>query len=185
VNDQDRLAFKRDGSGNIIAVIDFPFMVFEKASAWKNSAFQLPLIITSLVVIVLAIVLWPVGALIRRHYAKPLTLTKQQVRLRLLVRLACVAFILFFGGYVVFFSMGLKDIGLLSPKGNPWLRLIQLFGWLGILGTAIALYNAILSWQDRARWLWTRLADILIALACVGVAVFVFTWHLLHWSLLY
>lgn len=185
INGQDRVAFKRDASGNLVGIIDFPFMVFQKASAWQNSAFQLPLIISSLVVLILAVLLWPIAALIRWHYAKPLTLTPQQKRLRLLARLVSVAFILFFVGYVVFFSMALKDIGMLSPKGNPWLRLIQLFGWLGVLGSVIVLYNALRSWQDPARWLWSRIGDTLLALSCVGVICFVFTWHLLHWSLRY
>ena len=185
VSDQDRIGFKRDASGNMVAVIDFPFMVFQKASAWENSAFQLPLIIGSLVVIVLTVLLWPVGALIRKHYAKPLALDPQQKRVRLLVKLTCVAYILFFLGYVIFFSMALKDIGMLSPKGDPWLRLIQLFGWLGVVGSLVALYNAIRSWKDPAAWLWTRIADTLVALSCVGVICFVFTWHMLHWSLMY
>ena len=185
VNDQDRVAFKRDASGNLVGVIDFPFMVFQKASAWQNSAFQLPLIVSSLVVLVLAVLLWRIAALIRWHYAKPLTLTPQQKRLRLVVLLVSVAFILFFVGYVVFFSMALKDIGMLSPKGDPWLRLIQLCGWLGVLGSVIVLYNALRTWQDPGRWLWSRIGDTLLALSCVGVICFVFTWHLLHWSLRY
>src|SRR5579859_5118038 len=185
VNDQDRLAFKRDDSGNLVGVLDFPFMVVQRASWWENSAFQLPLIVVSLVIIVLAVLLWPVMALLRRHYAKPLTMTSQQRRLRLLVRLVCIAFIIFFAAYLTFFTVALKDIGMLSPKGNPWLRLIQLFGWLGVLGTLIALYNAMRSWQDSARWLWSKIGDTLIALACVGVICFVFTWHMLHWSLKY
>lgn len=185
VNDQDRLAFKKDSSGNLVAVIDYPFMVFQKASAWENSAFQLPLIIGSLVVIVLTLLLWPVAALLRRHYGKPLTLTPQQKRLRLLVRLVCAAFVLFFLGYVVFFAQALKDIGMLSPKADPLLRVIQLFGWIAVLGTIVALYNALRSWQDPARWLWSRIGDTLIALSCVGAVCFVFTWHLLHWSLRY
>jgi hypothetical protein len=124
-------------------------------------------------------------ALLRWHYAKPLTLTPQQRRLRLLVRLVCVAFIVFFAAYLGFFTAALKDIGMLSPKGNPWLRLIQLVGWLGVLGTLIALYNAARSWQEPARWLWSRIGDTLIALACLGVIWFVFTWNMLHWSLKY
>jgi hypothetical protein len=185
VNDQDRLAFKRDSSGNLVGVIDFPFMVVQRAPWYKNSALQLPLIIGSLVVIVLTVLLWPVMALLRWHYAKPLTLTPQQRRLRLLVRLVCVAFIVFFAAYLGFFTAALKDIGMLSPKGNPWLRLIQLVGWLGVLGTLIALYNAARSWQEPARWLWSRMGDTLIALACLGVIWFVFTWNMLHWSLKY
>lgn len=185
VNDQDRLGFKKDESGNTVAVIDFPFMVFQKASGWENSAFQLPLVICSLVVLLLTVLLWPIAALIRRHYVKPLIMTPAQKRLRLLVRLACIAFILFFLGYVAFFSLALKDIALLSPKGNPWLRLIQLLGWLGVLGSLVAIYSAIRSWQDSTRWLWSRIGDTLIALSFVGVICFVFTWHLLHWSLMY
>lgn len=185
VNDQDRLAFKRDGSGNLVGVIDFPFMVVQRAPWYANSALQLPLIIGSLIVIVLTVLLWPVMALLRWHYAKPLTLTPQQRRLRLLVRLVCVAFIVFFAAYLGFFTAALKDIGMLSPKGNPWLRLIQLVGWLGVLGTLIALYNAARSWQEPARWLWSRIGDTLIALACLGVIWFVFTWNMLHWSLKY
>ena len=185
VNDQDRLAFKKDESGNIVVVIDFPFMVFQKASGWSNSAFQLPLVIVSLVILLLTVLLWPISALIRRHYAKPLTLTAGQKRLRLLVRLACIAFILFFVGYAAFFTMALKNIALLSPKGDPLLRLIQVFGWLGVIGSLIAIYSAIRSWQDSTRWLWSRIGDTLIALSFVGVICFVFTWHLLHWSLTY
>ncbi len=185
VNDQDRIAFKRDSSGNMVGVIDFPFMVFQKASWWENSVLQLSLIISSLAVILLTVLLWPVMALVRWHYVKPLTLTPQQRRLRLLVRLACVAFVVFFGAYVGFFAAGLKDIGILSPKGNPWLRLIQLVGWIGVLGTLIALLNAVRSWQQPARWLWSRIGDTLIALSCIGVVCFVFTWNMLHWSLKY
>src|SRR5690242_16337544 len=185
VNDQDRLGFKKDESGNMVAVIDFPFMVFQKASGWKNSAFQLPLVIVSLVILLLTVLLWPVSASIRRHYAKPLTLTAPQKRLRLLVRLASIAFILFFVGYAAFFAMALKNIALLSPKGDPLLRLIQLFGWIGVIGALIAIYSAVRSWQDSTRWLWSRIGDTLIALSFVGIICFVFTWHLLHWSLMY
>src|SRR5262249_46096363 len=65
VHDQDRVAFKRDSSGTLVAVIDFPFMVFRKAAWYENSAFHLPLVITSLSIMLLTIILWPVGALIR------------------------------------------------------------------------------------------------------------------------
>lgn len=185
VNDQDRLAFKKDDSGNTVAVIDFPFMVFQKASAWENSGFQLPLVVVSLVILLLTVLLWPIAALIRRHYGKLLTLSPAQKRLRLLVRLACIAFLFLFVGYGVFFSMALKDISLLSPKGDPFLRIIQLFGWIGVVGAIVAVYSAIRSWQDSARWIWSRIGDTVIALAFVGTICFVFTWHLLHWSLMY
>src|SRR5437016_2721026 len=57
VNGQDRIGFKRASSGNPIAVIDYPFMVFQKAHWYENSAFHLPLIIGSLVILLLAVLL--------------------------------------------------------------------------------------------------------------------------------
>jgi hypothetical protein len=99
--------------------------------------------------------------------------------------LGCLAFVIFFGAYLYFFSLLEQDIGLLSPRANPWLRLIQIVGWLAIVGTVIAIYNAVKSWSEPQRWVWSRIWETLVALACVGAAWFVFTWNLLHWSLKY
>jgi hypothetical protein len=60
-----------------------------------------------------------------------------------------------------------------------------LVGWLGILGTIVALYNAVRSWRVPERWWAHRVGDSLIALALVGVVWFVFAWNMLHWSLKY
>jgi hypothetical protein len=185
VNGQDKLAFKRDADGTLVAVIDFPFMVFHKAAWYENGAFQLPLLYVSLGILLLAVLLWPVMALVRKHYGKPLTLTPEQKRVRLLVRLACLAPLVFVGGYLLFFTVALKDIGMFSPRGNPWIRLIQLFGWLGVVGMFVALYSAFRSWKEPGRWVWSRVGETLIALAFVGMVWFTFTWNLLHWSLTY
>jgi len=185
VNGQEKIGFKHDYSGNMVGVIDFPFMLLQKASWLDNSALQQPLIVGSLSILVLTILLWPILAAVRWHYAKPLSLTAEQRRLRLLVRLACVALVAFVAAFAGFFAVGEKHIEILSPRGNPWLRLIQLVGWLGVLGSVIAIYNAVKSWQDRARWIWSRVGDTLIALACVGALCFIFTCHMLHWSLRY
>ena len=184
-NGQDRVAYKRDASGNLVEVIDFPFMVFQKSPWSENAAFQLPLITISLTVIALTLILWPVMALIRRHYGRPLGLSPQQRRVRLLVRLACLMIVIFFAAFATFFSMAEKDIGLLSPHGNPWIRLIQIAGWLGILGTVAAVIYAVRSWKDSQRWMLARICDTVIALSFVGVVWFVFTWNLLTWSLKY
>jgi CubicO group peptidase (beta-lactamase class C family) len=185
VNGQELLGFKRDYSGNLVGAIDFPFMLLQKASWGDNSALQLPLIVGSLSILVLTILLWPIMAAVRWHYAKRLSLTPEQRRLRLLVRLACVVLVAFVAAFAGFFAFGIKHIEILSPRGNPWLRLIQLVGWLGVLGSLITIYNAVKSWQDRARWIWSRIGDTLVALACIGTVCFVFTCHMLHWSLRY
>jgi succinate-acetate transporter protein len=74
---------------------------------------------------------------------------------------------------------------LLSPRFNPLLRIIQIIGWLGILGSLIAVYSAFRSWREQERWLWSKLGDTVLALACAGFVWFVFTWNMLHLSLRY
>ncbi len=185
VNDQDLIGFKQDTSGSPVLAIDFPFMVFQKSPWYENAALNLPVIIGSLVILVLAILLWPVSALIRRHYGLHLTLTPEQRRTRLVARLVALAYLIFFGGFATFMSIAFKDIGLLSPHYNGWLRLIQMFGWLGVLGTLIVLYNAFRVWGQRDRWLGSRISEAVIAIACLGAVWFIFMWDLLHWSLKY
>ncbi len=186
VNEQSRIGFKRDSSGNLVAVIDFPFMVFQKSPWYENSALNLPIIIGALAILVLTLILWPVMPLIRWHYGKPLNpLTPQQRRVRLLVRLTCLLFVVFFAGYGIFFSVALKDIGLLSPRGNIWIHLIQILGWLGVLGTLVVLYNGVRSCRSPQRWWAARFGDALVALACLGVIWFAFMWNMLHWNLKY
>jgi len=185
VNGQDRVGFKRDEAGRLVLVTDFPVFVFQRATWAENSSFNLSLIVSAIIVLVLTLLLWPVAALVRRHYGQKLTLTTRQRRVRLLVRLACLFSLLFFVGLAAFFQVSEKDIGLLSPRFNPLLRFIQIIGWLGVLGTLVVLYHAIQSWREQGRWLWSRLGDTLIALACLSFVWFVFTWNMLHWSLHY
>jgi len=185
INGQDHLAVKRDDAGHFILAGDFPPIVFIKAPWDENGLLSTILIVGSLTVFVLTLLLWPVAALIRRHYGRPLNLERKDRKLRLLVRIVCVldlVFVLALGGY---FAAGLNDIGLLSPRFHYLIRLIQLVGWLGILGTIIVLYNLVQSWRRPQEWLWSKVGNALVAVACVAFVWFVFTWNMLHWSLRY
>jgi CubicO group peptidase (beta-lactamase class C family) len=184
VNGQDKVGFKRDSSGDLVEVIDFPFFVFQESPWYENSVFNLPLIVSSLAIMVITLIAWLIAPLIRRHYGKPLELSAEDRKRRLWVRLTCLLFVIFFAAFALFFVQSFKDIGLLSPKGNPWLRLIQLVGWLAVLGTFVTIYSTIRSWRSQ-QWWATRLGNVVIALACVGAVWFIFTWNMLHWSLKY
>ncbi len=184
IGGQDRLAFKRDDGGMLMA-IDFPFMVYHKAAWYESSALQVPLLVFSLAIFGLTLFIWPISALIRWHYGRKLDVAAPKRLLRLLVRVACVVNIAFVLAFVAFFYFGLKDIGLFSPRYNYVLHLIQIIGWLGVIGTFIALCNMIVAWRTRGTWLWTRIADTVIALACIGFVWFVFTWNVLNWTMRY
>jgi CubicO group peptidase (beta-lactamase class C family) len=185
VHGQERVGFKRDDQGNLVLVTDFPVFVFQRSPWSENSGFNLPLIVTALVVLIATVLLWPIGALVRRHYGQKLNLTPGQCKSRLLTRLACILDLLFICGLATFFTISEKDIGLLSPRFNFLLRFIQIVGWLGVLGTLAALYRAWDSWREKGGWIWSKLGDTVVALACLAFVWFVYTWNMLHWSLRY
>ena len=185
VDNQDRVAFKRDDAGRLVMVTDFPVFVFQRSPWYQNSGLNLPVIIGALAVLLLTIVLWPVAALIRRHYGHKLSLSPQARRLRIIARLACLLDLIFVIALATFFTMTEKDIGLLSPRFDPVLRIIQIVGWLGIVGTLAVLYSALRSWREPERWWLSKLADTVMAAACVAFVWFVYVWNMLHWSLRY
>jgi CubicO group peptidase (beta-lactamase class C family) len=185
VHGQERVGFKPDEKGKLVLVTDFPVFVFERAPWSENSGLNLPLIVTALAVLIATLLVWPIAALVRRHYGQRLNLTPWQRKSRLLTRLACLLDLLFICGLVAFFTISEKDIGLLSPRFNPLLRLIQIVGWLGVIGTVAALYRAGDSWREQGRWIWSKLGDTLVALACLAFLWFVYTWNMLHWNLRY
>ena len=184
VNGQDRVAFRKDSSGRMIMAIDFPFMIFEKAFWYESWLFNNIVMVGSLGILLLTIVQWPVGALARWHYARPLNLTPTDGRLRLLVRIVCLVDISFALAWIGLLS-ALNEPGTLNDGLNPVLRIIQLAGWVGVIGAGVALYDAWLAFRSAKRWWWGRVHAVAIAFACIGFAWFISHWHMLHFSLKY
>jgi CubicO group peptidase (beta-lactamase class C family) len=182
VNGQARVAFKKDSSGRMIMGMDYPFMVLQQAPWDESGVFNYVLIFGSLGVLVLTVVLWPVGALVRWHYARPLR--PAHGGLRLLVRIVCLVDVAFAGAWIGMLS-ALSDPGKLNDSLDPLLRLVQIAGWLGVIGTVAALYDTWLAIRETNRWWFSRLHAAAIALACVGFGWFLSHWHMLRFSLKY
>jgi hypothetical protein len=183
VDGQDRIAFVREPSGRMRMVIDYPFMVFQKTRWYENSVFNLALFAAACAVFVLTLLLWPLMAVIRGHYGVKLARTGPQRRLHLLVRVVCALDIVFLGVFSAFLVIVLSSENARQTAGGDLLlHLLQLVGWLGVLGTLVALYNAWVSWGTPGRGLWSRLGDTAIALACLAFVWIAFMWNLLHWN---
>lgn len=185
VNGQDHVGFKRDYAGNLTLVTDFPVFVFQRSPWYVNTSLNLPIIIIAVSLFVLTVVFWPIAALLRRHYLQKLNVSQERRRLRVLTRLVCLINIVFLAAFLMFFTMSEKNIDVLSPRFNPLLRIIQLVGWLGVIGTIAALLNAVRAWKEPQGWSWAKIGETLIALACLLFVFFVFNWNMLHWSLRY
>ncbi len=182
VNGQDRVAFKKDSAGRWIMGVDFPFMVFLEAPWYESGPFNNIVIGGALGILLLTVVLWPVGALVRWHYGRPLTLAPGEGRRRALVRIVCVLDVAFAGAWLALIAT-LSSATRLSDGLDPTLRIIQIVGWLALIGTLAALYDGWLALGDSSRWWWNRLHAAAIAVACVVFSWFMYHWNMLHLSL--
>jgi hypothetical protein len=182
VNGQDRVAFKKDSSGQMIMGMDYPFMVILRAPWNESGPFNNVVLFGSLGVLLLTVVLWPIAALVRWHYSR--SLNPAHSRLRFMVRIVCLLDVVFAAAWIGMIS-ALSDPGKLNDSLDSLLRIVQIVGWLGGIGTLFALYDAWLAIGDKNRWWWNRLHTVAIALACVGFAWFLAHWHMLHFSLRY
>ena len=182
VNGQARVAFKKDSSGRMVMGMDYPFMVLQQAPWNETGVFNYVVIFGSLGVLALTVVLWPVGWLVRWHYARPLKPAHGGVRL--LVRMVCLVDVAFACTWIYMLS-ALSDPGKLNDSLDPLLRLVQIAGWLGVVGTIAVLYDAWLAVRETNRWWWSRIHAAAVAVACAGFCWFLAHWHMLSFSLKY
>jgi len=185
VDGNAKIAFVKDATGRRVAYIDYPFMVYQQVNNMLDKqAVNYVIIGFSLCVIVLTLLLWPIGAMIRKHYGKPLTLEPAAKRLRMLVHIVCFAVVVFVVGLLIFVSRTSNPSGL-SERGDLGLHLLQVVGLLAGLGSLIAIYNSLKSWSDGQQWFWNKIWNTFLAVACVGFFWFIYHWHLLNFHLNY
>lgn len=138
----------------------------------------------SLLVIVLTLLTWPIAAMVRKHYAKPMVLDPKAKRLRTVVHLVCLAIVIYIAGLLVFVST-LSDISMLSERSDFWLRILQIIGLATGVGSLVVIYYSIRCWTDKQRWFWSKIWNTFLALACLGFFWFIYHWNLLNLDLKY
>lgn len=183
VNGEDYLAFQRDRTGRMeVMYSPYPLFIFQRVGPGQDRKVLLPVVLVSLGLMALALLLWPVAALARRHYQRPLELTPQQRRVRIAVKLVLALDILFVAGIAGIVVYALSHIAAFNDALNKWIYLAQFIGVLGAVGTVVVLYDAINAWISKNRTIWYKLNATILALACLGLLWFVFVANLLHFT---
>ena len=177
VHGQDLVGFKKDSSGNWQFQMDYPFFIFQRVGFFEGKLFNFGILIFGLAVVLLTVLLWPVGAMIRKHYGRPLELNPDERRQRLLARLVCLLFLAVCIGWVA--AISLTDSITALNSLPPWIIIFGLLGVVCAIGTIFVVLNAIRSWGTSGRWIWAKLHDVVLALACLSLVWFLFTWKLL------
>jgi CubicO group peptidase (beta-lactamase class C family) len=184
VHGRAHVGFKRDGNGQMQFQLDWPFFVFQKVGFWENKYFNYTVAIFGLLMVVLTVLLWPVGALIRKHYGRSLDLTPLDRKLRLGVRLVCILFICFFGGWVTVLATGMAFVDVMNAL-DLWIICLGILGVLCAFGAVLVCVNAFRSWNAPNRRIWAKLHDTALALACLGLVLFSLTWNLMNFNIHY
>jgi CubicO group peptidase (beta-lactamase class C family) len=175
-------AVVKDGKVQMFGIDWAPFEVFQPATG-AYAPWNLVVLEASLGVMLITLILWPVSALVRRHYRQPLKLVGRSRRLYKLLRLTALADVLLAVGWAVLLSLLEKDISMLNDPINIWLRLLQVIGVLAFIGGLVGLFNLWHVCTERARDWWAIVGAVILAFATVGMAWMVVALRLVTLSL--
>lgn len=160
---------------NEIPAIEF----FQPVPAFFNAKWNLPVFYASCAILLIALLNWPIAALIRRRYGQKLAVTGRARTLRRFVQLTALVDLLSLAGWTTIVSLLGGHISLFNDPINKWLRLLQLLALLGVLGAIASVWNVVVRWRGgRAGW-WEKLSSALLALACLDFAWLIFILHLM------
>jgi len=157
---------------------------WQPVPAAKSAGWNIPLLVATITVLVIALIAWLAGVAIRKHYGVSLSLSAQELRALRAAHLVVLVDLLFCVGWLLIFMAGMADFSLFAGGINPWVRLVQFVGVLSVFGAGIVLWNAWLTCRS-SRGLWIKLWSALLAAACGSVVWFAFALHLLTLSLRY
>ena len=181
-NGQERLGFTRDNTGRMVMSMDFPFEVSMRVGLINSKSFNEFLIGFVAVVCLITFLFWPTTFGMRKHYDHPLMLDRQQKVLRWAIRIVALIDLAYIGSWVALLSGGQP---LFDASMDPKLRLMQIIGWLGTIGTIVVIYAIAKTWRSPGEWGLSHAGNVVIALSALSFSWFLYHWHLLHFSLFY
>jgi hypothetical protein len=184
VDGPDMIAFRRDGNGIVTDLLpSAPIHLAQRVSGLASKQVLLPLIGTSLGILVLTLLLWPVAALIRRRYARPLFSTTSDRVLFLLSRFICALEIGAIASIALPLSFANRNIAYIGDGMDRWLNAAHVMGWLAVLGLIVLAFAAVKFWRTPDLGWWARVHATLLFVASVVFLTFAWWTHLLSPSL--
>jgi CubicO group peptidase (beta-lactamase class C family) len=174
VGGKERLAAKVENGRVTMFSVDAvsPFTVFLPVPARKSGAWLVPLLVTSVVVYLLTLVAWPVGAIARRRYRVPPG-NVRAVGARGWVRVAAFATLALMAAWVATMLPVGSNLFFYAPSLDLWIWFLHIASLIVFVGSAIvAFWNARLVWKNHGPWsakLWSVLLVIgALALLWIG-----------------
>ena len=121
VDGPDLIAFRRNENGAVTELLSSPVTLEQRVTGLASKTLILPLIGGSLALLIATVLLWPVAAVIRKRYARPLPLSPRDRLLFLLSRIVCILEISCIALVGLPLSRTDTNISYIGDGLNPWL----------------------------------------------------------------
>lgn len=154
-----------------------PIMVWDPVPAYKDTAWLMPVLIASLVVVALTALAWPIGAINRRRYEQTLALTGRDRSADRAVRLFSWLVLVILGSWAACVTMIETFV---TPVGLIWFaQILGILVFPGFLGLTI--WNAYLAFKGGRGW-FARLWSVLLVLAAFFLLWTALAFHLISFG---
>jgi len=183
VDGPDMIAFRRNENGAVTELVSSPVTLEQRVTGLATKTLMLPLIGGSLALLIATVLLWPVAAVIRKRYARPLPLSPRNRLLFLFSRIVCILEISCIALVGLPMSRTDTNISYIGDGVNPWLTAAHMTGWLAAVGLIVLAIAALRFWKTPDLGWWARVHATLLLLASVAFISFAWYGHLLSPSL--
>ena len=173
VNGADKLEAVPDGKGGIkmFSITPYaPIIEFLPAPASLNAGWIFPVGGIALLVLLIAALGWPVVALVRRKYKYQSDVSGRALQLHRATRATAWLYIAIALGWFLVLTAVNKDLGALNGGLDIWMRLLQVLLVVAIVGTLVAIWNAVTIARGPGRRWVAVIWAVLIALSAVFFA---------------
>jgi CubicO group peptidase (beta-lactamase class C family) len=184
VDGADVIAFRRNTNGVVTDLLPAaPIHIAQRVTGLANKKILLPVLGLSLGLVVLTLLFWPVAALVRRRYGRPLFTNTLDRVLYVLTRLVCLLQVLFLLLILFPLTMADKNIGFIGDGIDPWLSTAHVLGWIVSAGLLAVASSVVRSWRAEDLGWWARVHSTLLLIASTIFISFAWWSHLLTPSL--
>ncbi len=151
-----------------------PFMYMQRSSGLKGIGWLMPVAVASLAALALTVIFWPVAALVRRHYRRPLPFSGPEVKAYRWVRIGALLSLAAIGGWIGTIFAMFADLKMLSARFDWLVVVLHVFGTIAVFaGLALAIWHLSVVRKANKRWLGKIWAVVLVVATavCAWVAV--------------
>lgn len=162
-----------------------PIIVFERPVWYRDSSWLTPVFALSLLAMLLTAVLWPVRALVRRHFSSPLGLAAGALRAYRASRIAALCAVVATLAWAGLIASMLGNFDKLSAATDGALLSAQIFGALVyVLAPLAMVWNLTMSWTRGRHWT-ARVWSVVLLLSSLGLLWAASVFHLIRFGVNY